>query len=127
MSSAAECLKYDHHIANTSSSPAAAAVSRLGEARLWSTVSCTAAAIAAMTSPSTMMVNPPYRSVMCPGCQGVGCPPSSAQTGTASSAATSTNRPATWATLGRKSQPIQHSWTTVTPAAYRSVPARPSG
>jgi hypothetical protein len=108
MSSAAECLKYSHHSANTSSSPAAAAV-------------------AAMTSPSTMMVNPPYRSMMWPGCQGVGRPPNSAQAGTASSAATSTKNPAGWATAGKKSQPIQHSWTTVTPAAYRSVPARPSG
>ena len=43
--------------------------SRPGEAWLLPTASWTAAAIAAMTSPVTMMVNPPYRSVMCPGCQ----------------------------------------------------------
>ena len=92
-------------------------VSRPAEARLWPSALWTAAAIAAMTSPSTMMVNSPYRSLMWPGCQGVARPRNSAQAGTASSAATRTAKLTRLGTPVSQSEPIQPSWTTVMPIA----------
>ena len=51
---------------------------------------CTAVAPAATASPKTMIVNSPYRSLMCSGCHDVPRPPHSAQAGTSMSASAST-------------------------------------
>ena len=73
-------------------SPAnASTISPVGSAASWTPL-ITALVEASTDSPSTMRVNRPYRSAMCPGCQGIRRPPRTANAGKATSNATSTTK-----------------------------------
>lgn len=86
---------------------------------------CTATVLAAIVSPSTMMVNRPYRSTMWCACQGVWCP-CSAITGTISSAAARIRNSQRLASSGTNSSDTQPTWQITSPAAYFSAADRAS-
>ncbi len=111
---------------NTMTSPAALRPSRCPRLPPRSNAVWIASVADSTDSPSTIRVNRPYRSAMCPGCHVVPAA-RSAQIGTSSSATTSTRKLTFPQETGTKTRAIHPHCTIAMPAAKRRHVRRRSG